>query len=221
MIAAVIFDIDGTLLDSVDLHARAWQETLREYGKNVTFRQVRDQIGKGGDQLLPVFLTLEELDQWEEEISAKRAKRFRENYLPQVTAFPHVRDLFLRIRQDGRKIALASSAQGDELKIYKKIAQIGDLLEAETSQDDAEKSKPHPDIFQAALRRLGRPSPEEVLVVGDTPYDIEAAGKVGLKTIAVRCGGFSEESLAGAIAIYDSPTDLLAHYPQSPLADAV
>lgn len=220
VIAAAIFDIDGTLLDSVDLHARAWQETLQEYGKKVTFRQVRDQIGKGGDQLLPVFLTLEELDKWEEEISAKRARRFREHYLPQVTAFPHVRDLFLRLREDGKKIALASSAQGDELQTYKEIAHIDDLVETETSQDDADKSKPHPDIFQAALQRLGNPPLEEVLVVGDTPYDIEAAAKAGLQTIAVRCGGFPEESLAGAIAIYDSPTDLLTHYANSPLASA-
>ena len=218
VIAAAIFDIDGTLLDSVDLHARAWQETLQEFGKKVTFRQVRDQIGKGGDQLLPVFLTLEELDKWEEEISEKRSKRFHEHYLSQVTAFPHVRDLFLRLREDGKKIALASSAQGDELKTYKEIAHIEDLVEVETSQDDADKSKPHPDIFQAALQRLGNPPLEEVLVVGDTPYDIEAAGKAGLKTIAVRCGGFPDETLAGAIAIYDSPTDLLAHYAQSPLA---
>jgi HAD superfamily hydrolase (TIGR01509 family) len=217
VISAVIFDIDGTLVDSVDLHARAWQETFQEFGKNVTFRQVREQIGKGGDQLLPVFLTLEELDKWEDDIQARRAKRFREHYLPLATAFPHVRELFLRIRDEGKKIALASSAKGDELEAYKKLAQIEDLVEAATSQDDAEKSKPHPDIFKAALTRLGH-APEEVIVVGDTPYDIEAAGKAGIKTIAVRCGGFPEESLSGAIAIYDSPTDLLTNYESSPLA---
>lgn len=157
MISAVLFDVDGTLVDSVDLHARAWQETFLEFGKHVTFREVRSQIGKGADQLLPVFLSLEELDKWAEEIPARRAEHFRKNYLPLVKAFPHVRELFLRLKDDGRKIALASSAIGEELETYKKLAGITDLVDTETSQDDAKRSKPHPDIFEAALRRLGSP----------------------------------------------------------------
>jgi phosphoglycolate phosphatase-like HAD superfamily hydrolase len=129
--------------------------------------------------------------------------------------------LFERIKADGKRIALASSAKGDELEKYKKIANIADLVDAETSSDDAEQSKPHPDIFEAALERLGQISPERVVVIGDTPYDAEAAGKAGLRTIGVLCGGFPEADLraAGCIAIYRDPADLLARYDTSPLPE--
>jgi phosphoglycolate phosphatase-like HAD superfamily hydrolase len=123
----------------------------------------------------------------------------------------------MKIREDGKRIALASSAKEDELAAYKKIAQIEDLVEEEASADDADKSKPHPDIFKAALEHLGDVSASEAVVVGDTPYDAEAAGKLRLRTIGFRSGGFPEEELlaAGAIAIYDDPADLLAHYDES------
>jgi len=218
MIRCVIFDVDGTLVDSVDLHARAWQETLEEFGHAVTFEQVRSQIGKGGDQLLPVFLNPEEMQREEKRITERRAAIFEKRYLPQVKGFPKVRELFQRLDGDGKRIALASSAAGSELKTYKERARISDLVETETSKDDASKSKPHPDIFAAALKQLGHPSANETIVVGDTPYDIEAAARAGLSTIAVRCGGFPEETLRGAFAIYDSPADLLARYEESVLA---
>jgi HAD superfamily hydrolase (TIGR01509 family) len=219
MIKAVIFDIDGTLVDSVDLHAQAWQEAFRKFGHDIPFDEVRQQIGKGGDQLMPVFLSEAELKRFGDELEEYRSQLFKQKYLPQVRAFPAVRALFERIQADGKQLALASSAKGDEVEAYKKIAQIADLVEEETSADDAERSKPHPDIFEAALEKLGRPAPDEVIVVGDTPYDAEAAGKLGLQTIGVLCGGFPETQLrrAGCIAIYQDPTDLLANYESSPL----
>jgi HAD superfamily hydrolase (TIGR01549 family) len=219
MIESVIFDVDGTLVDSVDLHARAWQDALAVFGKRIPFHKIRAQIGKGGDQLLPVFLTDEEMHQIAGEISQERKTLFAERYLPEVCAFANVRALFERLLQDGRKVALASSADEDELKIYKERAHISDLLETETSKDDAEKSKPHPDIFEAALDRLGNPPPDHTIVVGDTPYDIDAARKAGIPSIAVRSGGFPEDTLVDAIAIYDNITDLLLNYERSPLHD--
>lgn len=219
MIQAVIFDVDGTLIDSVDLHARAWQETFQHFGKDIPFDEVRMQIGKGGDQLMPVFLSKEEIEERGKEIEEFRKRLFKEKYLSQVRGFPKVRELFLHLQAQGKQIALASSAAGDELEAYKKAAGIDDLpLGAETSKDDAEKSKPHPDIFEAALEQLGHPRLEEAVVVGDTPYDIEAARKAGLRTIAVRCGGFPEDTLRGAVAIFDDPADLLTRYAESPLA---
>jgi HAD superfamily hydrolase (TIGR01549 family) len=214
MIKAVIFDIDGTLVDSVDLHAQAWKEAFKQYGKDVPYQQVRHQIGKGGDQLMPVFFSREELEEFGEEMEEYRGKIYKRDYLPRVRAFPGVRELFTKIKEDGKRIALASSAKEEELKVYKKIAQIEDLVEEETSADDADRSKPHPDIFRAALEQLKDVSVNEAVVVGDTPYDAEAAGKLRLRTIGVRCGGFPEEELlaAGAIAIYDDPADLLARY---------
>src|SRR5689334_19347412 len=195
MVEAIIFDIDGTLLDSVDLHARAWQEAFRHFGHEIPFEDVRKQIGKGGDQLLPVFLTKEELEREGNALSEFRGNLFKEKYLSSVKPFPGVRELFETVKAHGQRPALASSAKPDELDIYKRIAGIEDLVEVGTSSGDAEKSKPHPDIFQAALRRLGPVRPENVVAVGDTPYDAEAAGKAGMKTIGVLCGGFPAEEL--------------------------
>ena len=220
MIKAVIFDIDGTLVDSVDLHAQAWKETFKQYGKDVPYQQVRHQIGKGGDQLMPVFFSHEELAEFGEEMEEYRGKIYKRDYLPRVRAFPHVRELFQRILADGKRIALASSAKKDELSTYKRVAQIEDLIEEETSADDAEKSKPHPDIFEATLARLDGVTAAEAVVVGDTPYDASAAGKAKLRTVGVLCGGFpaSELDAAGCIAIYEDPADLLARYDETIIA---
>jgi HAD superfamily hydrolase (TIGR01549 family) len=217
MIKAVIFDIDGTLVDSVDLHARAWQETFKHFGKEIPYERVRHQIGKGGDQLMPVFFTEEELKEFSDEMEKYRGELYKREYLPRVRAFPRVRDLFVKIRDDGRRLALASSAKEEELGAYKKIARIEDLVEEETSADDADKSKPHPDIFEAALERLGDIEASEAIVIGDTPYDAEAAGKINLQTIGVLCGGFPERELreAGCRQIYRDPADLLAGYEES------
>jgi HAD superfamily hydrolase (TIGR01549 family) len=217
MIKVVIFDIDGTLIDSVDLHAQAWQETFKHFGKEIPYEDVRHQIGKGGDQLLPVFFSKDELDEKGSEMEEYRSHLFKRDFLPRVRAFPKVRELFQRIKDDGKRIALASSAKEDELKTYKRIAHIEGLVEEETSSDDADKSKPHPDIFEAALERLGDIEPDEAVVVGDTPYDAEAAGKLNLRTIGVLCGGFPEAELkaAGCIAIYQDPADLLARYEET------
>ena len=219
MITAVIFDIDGTLVDSVDLHAEAWQVALERFGKQVSFAEVRRQIGKGGDQLMPVFLSAREMEKFGDELEQYRSKLFKKEYLPRVTAFPGVRQLFERIRQDQKRIALASSAKEDELKTYKTIAGIHDLIEAETSSDDAERSKPYPDIFEAALEELGDVAPDKILVIGDTPYDAQAAGKANLRTVGLMSGGWNEEELrqAGCIAIYRDPADLLLRYDESPI----
>ncbi len=223
MIKTVIFDVDGTLVDTVDMHAEAWQRALKEYGKEVEFTAVRTQIGKGGDQLLPVFLSREELDQFGEELEKRRGEIFKQEYLPKTKAFPRVRDLVARIQQDGKRVVLASSAKQDELDHFKKVTNIADLLEGETSADDAEKSKPEPDIFLAAIKEGGNPEPREAIVVGDTPYDAIAAAKANLKTIGVLCGGFPEQGLkdAGCVAIYKDPADLLARYEESPIVKDV
>nr|WP_294526155.1 HAD family phosphatase [uncultured Rhodopila sp.] len=211
---AIIFDVDGTLVDSVDLHARSWQDAFRDFGHDIDARAIRGHIGKGRDQLMPVFLSKGNLDRQGDAIAAHRSALFKERYLPLVIAFPGVRDLFLRLRQDRRTIALASSARDEELEIYKRIAGIAELTDTQTSSDDAERSKPHPDIFHAALARLNGIEPRDTIVVGDTPYDAEAAGKAGLRTIGVLCGGFPEQDLrrTGCFAIYRDPADMLRRY---------
>jgi len=213
---AAIFDIDGTLVDSVDLHAKAWQETFAHFGHAVGFQEVRSQIGKGGDQLMPMFLAKAEIESQGKTIEKYRSELFKKKYFSLVKPFPQVRELFERLLQDGWKLALASSAKGDELETYKKLCRINDLLDAETSSDDAEKSKPHPDIFQAAVARLKVP-PQRCVVVGDSPYDAEAATKAGISSIGFLSGGFSPEDLnaAGYLQLYRDAADLLANYTES------
>jgi HAD superfamily hydrolase (TIGR01549 family) len=223
MLQAVIFDVDGTIVDSVDLHAEAWRVAFEKFGKNFPFHEVRRQIGKGSDQLLPVFLSKEELDQFGEDLDEYRSEIFKKDYLPRVQAFPRVRELFQRIKKDGKQIVLASSAKADELDVYKKIARIDDLIESETSSDDADRSKPYPDIFQAALARSKGVAAENAVVIGDTPYDAQAASKANLKTIGLLCGGWTQEELrrAGCVAIYRNAEDLLLQYDTEGLAAAL
>jgi len=218
MAMGVIFDIDGTLVDSVDLHAAAWQRAMRDFGKDVAFEAVRAQIGKGGDQLLPVFFSQDELKRIGPRLETHRAELFRREYLPRVRPFPGVRALFEELRSRGQRIALASSSDEEEVVHYQRIAEVADLTDAVVSKALVEHSKPCPDVFAAALAKL-KIAAGSVMVVGDTPYDAEAAGKAGLPTIGVLCGGFPEDKLrkAGCIAIYRDPADLLARIEGSPL----
>ena len=219
MIKAVIFDVDGTLIDSVDVHAKAWAWAFTRHGHDIPFEQLRSQIGKGADQLMPEFLTPEQIDSYGKQLEEDRQMFFKDEYYHHLKAFPMVRELFERIIADGKKIVLASSAKKDELDHYEELANIKDLIGASTSADDAERSKPHPDIFQAAMEKLEGVDTDEAIVVGDTPWDAEAAGKAGLKTVGLLCGGFEEAKLkgAGCVAIYANPSDLLMNYEQSPL----
>jgi HAD superfamily hydrolase (TIGR01509 family) len=221
MIEAVIFDVDGTLVDTVDMHAEAWQRAFKEFGKELEFQTVREQIGKGGDQLMPEFLSEKELEEFGEKLEERRTEIFDEEYLPKTKPFTKVRELLERIKKDGKKIVLASSATEKELEFFKKVMNIADLLEAATSADDAEESKPEPDIFEAALAKIGNPDASKCIVVGDTPYDAIAAGKINLRTIGVLSGGFPEQSLtdAGCVKIYQDPADLLARYDESVIAE--
>jgi HAD superfamily hydrolase (TIGR01509 family) len=218
MLKAAIFDVDGTLVDSVDLHACAWQEALVNFGHEVTFEQARGQIGKGGDKLIPAFLSKSQQIDHGEEMEEWRGNRFKSKYLPMVRPFSTVPELLHRVREAGVKVAVASSAKKSELDIYLGIAGVQHLVDVAISSEDAEQSKPAPDIFQVALRKLAVEG-HEAIAIGDTPYDAEAAGKADIPTIGMLCGGFSETELrkAGCAAIYPGPGALLACFGASPL----
>jgi HAD superfamily hydrolase (TIGR01509 family) len=215
---AAIFDIDGTLVDSVDLHASAWHEALVKFGHQVTFEQARSQIGKGGDQLIPAFLSEAEQKDHGDEMEEWRGKLFKSKYLPLVRPFSAVPELLRRVREAGLKVAAASSAKRSELGVYLNIACIEDLVDVATCSEDVERSKPAPDIFQVALKKLGIMASEAV-AIGDTPYDAEAAHKAGIPTIGMLCGGFTEAALrrGGCVAVYPGPGALLACFGASPL----
>ena len=219
MVQGVIFDIDGTIIDSIDLHIESWKRAFQQFGKEVSYEPIRRQIGKGADEFLAVFFSREELDRLGGDLENYRSEVFKREYLPKAKAFPRVRELFERIKQDGRKIALASTAKEEEIKIYKEIARIDDLIDTVACSEDVKHSKPHRDICAAAVQKLGNIAPDRVIAVGDTRYDAEAAGKINVRTIGFLCGGGNREELdqAGCIAMYKDPADLLEHYRCSPL----
>ena len=219
MIRAAIFDLDGTLVDSNEFHVLAWQETFRHFGKEIPIQRLREQVGKGGDQYLPVFLDEREMREFGGKADKFHGDVFKKKYLSQVKPFPKVRELFERLRADGKKIALASSGKDAEVRHYQKLLGIEQLVDCMTTSDHVVHSKPYADVFIGALNLLKLPA-SEAIAIGDTPYDVEAAKKIELRVIGVLCGGFSEEMLRdeGAAAIYRDAADLLDHYYQSPLA---
>ena len=215
----VILDVDGTLVDSNDAHARAWQDALAEHGLGPPLARIRRLVGMGGDKLLPALTGIAHDSATGKSISERRAAIFSERYFPQVKPFPRVRELLLRMRAESLRLSVGSSAKKEELRPLLERADVYDLVDAVTSASDAKSSKPDPDIVQAAFGELGL-QPGEVLMIGDTPYDIEAARRAGVDTIAFRCGGWDDAGLSGALALYDGPADLLAHFDDSPLAAA-
>ena len=218
MVKALLCDIDGTLVESNWLHAGAWKDAFAAVGIEVELEEARRQIGKGGDEVIPVFVPWWKREHIEEPLTTYRKFLFEQDYLHQVKPFPQVRQFLLRLQQAGIRISLASSADKDQLQIYKRIAQMEDLIEEESSASDAKQSKPHPDIFLAALKKLGVAA-KDALALGDTPYDAEAAGKAGVWTIGVTTGGWSEAELlaAGCIEVYRDIADLLERFDQSAL----
>jgi HAD superfamily hydrolase (TIGR01509 family) len=212
-----MFDVDGTLVDSNDAHAGAWVTALAEAGFRVEQARVRGLIGEGGDKLLPQLTGVQEDSPQGQRISSRRAEIFKTRHVPHLRPFRGARALVMLLRERGHEIGVATSAKPEELEPLLRIAEVDDLIRLRTSSGDAERSKPDPDIVQAALDRM-RCQPDEAMMIGDTPYDVEAAGRAGVATIALRCGGWPDEKLAGAIAIYDDPEDLRLNYERSPLA---
>ncbi|HEY9733508.1 MAG TPA: HAD family hydrolase [Drouetiella sp.] len=216
MIEAIIFDVDGTLVDSVDYHARAWQAAFEHFGKNVSFETIRDQIGKGGDHILPTFFSESEVERIGEALKKYRGDFFKKHYLPKVKPFSSVQKLFQHLKDQGKRLGIGSSAHSEELNHYLQICKIENLVDVSTSADDADRSKPDPDIFEAALSKLGE-TPDRTVVIGDSPFDAEAANKISMRTIGFLCGGFEKAKLeqVGMIELFEGPADLLQNYNRS------
>jgi HAD superfamily hydrolase (TIGR01549 family) len=216
-IKAVLLDVDGTLIDSVDAHAHAWVDVCAEFGYEVEFDNVRRMIGMGGDRVLPQLTGLDEESETGTQMKRRRTEIFHEDYLPTLKPFARVRDMLEKFVAEGYRNVAASSASVKELEALLEKAGVADLFDEQTSSDDADASKPAPDIIIAALERA-RCEPEDAVMIGDTPYDVKAANRAGVECIAFRCGGWNDHDLGDAIAIYDDAADFLDHYDDSPLA---
>jgi len=214
---AVLLDVDGTLVDSNDAHAQAWLEVFQRNGYPATFEWVRELIGKGGDKLIPEVTGLADGSHEARRLGKERSVLFAHEYLPQLQPFPKVEALLRRLRGLSLELVVASSANEDELRPLLEVCGALPFLQARTSSDDAKHSKPDPDIIQVALRKAGC-SPGEAVMLGDTPYDVQAASEAGVRAIALRCGGHPDSALSGALAIYDDVADLLAQFERSVFA---
>jgi HAD superfamily hydrolase (TIGR01509 family) len=215
MYRAVIFDVDGTLVDSNDAHANAWVQAIVESGRRVEFSRVRPLFGMGGDKLLPELTGLSIESPEGKALAARRREIFKTEYLPQLQPTRGAHELLEWLRDDGKRLYVASSAEEDELTKLLKIAGADKLMESAASSDDAKRSKPDPDIVAVALKQTGCPV-NDVIMIGDTPYDVEAALRAGIDIIGLRSGGWSDQELHGAMAVYADPADLLERYDLSP-----
>jgi len=219
MLRAIIFDVDGTLVDSNDFHVLAWAEAFKEAGHGLRLATIHDQVGKGGDNLVPA-LWPEATPQQVTALEERHHQLFKQHYSRRLQPFPSARALLRRCKDAGFKVILASSASPHELRHnVEDVLDAGDLIDAMVSGEEIGRTKPCPDVFEAALREAGT-SAEQAIVVGDSPFDILAAQRAGLRTVALRSGLFRDDQLSGAIAIYDDPADLLAQFDDSPLSRA-
>ena len=206
---ATLFDVDGTLVDSNDAHARAWVAAFAASGYEVPLERVRAMIGMGGDHIFPALVPgLSSESTRGKEIGERRKAIFLEREAPNLKPAPGARELVLALRERAVRLVLATSAEPDELKVLLRAAGVADLFEAASTSEDAASSKPAPDVVMAALRKAAL-EPSEAIMVGDTPYDVEASRRAGVACVAVRCGGWDDAALADAVAIFDNPAAML------------
>jgi HAD superfamily hydrolase (TIGR01509 family) len=218
MVEVLLSDIDGTLVDSNALHAEAWRRTFEHFGIQVGMDEAWSQIGKGGDKLIPVFVGERDRARLEKEIEKFRKDIFHRDYMARIVSFPKSRELLVRVRESGKKIVLATSSKEEDVDTYKRIVGMEELIDEAATDADAKESKPEPDVFAAALRKVGLRA-DQAIALGDTPYDAKAAGKLGIRIIGVTCGGWKRDDLrdAGCIEVYQDPADLLLRFNDSAL----
>jgi HAD superfamily hydrolase (TIGR01509 family) len=213
--AAAFLDIDGTLVDSNYQHAIAWWRALREHGLTPPVWRVHRLIGVGGDQIVARAVGREVEERLGDAIRESEARLYGE-LIGEVVPFEGARELVVELRDRGHSVVLASSAKPEETEHYIDLVDVRELIEAYTTSADVERTKPEPDLVTSAMRKAGELS---AVMVGDSVWDVEAAGRAGVKTIAVLTGGFSEAELreAGAVDVFESLVDLREGLDSTPL----
>lgn len=211
--AGVLFDVDGTLVDTNYLHVLAWSRALRAHGHDVSMATLHRTVGQGADRFVETVI-----GRADDAISAAHSDFYGpHNY--DLVAFPGAADLLRAVKKAGMRVVLATSASGEEVEHLRRAIDADDAIDEVTSKDDADASKPDPDIVQTALDKAGLAA-ERAVLVGDTVWDVEAARRAGVRCVCVLSGGISAGELrdAGAVAIYDDVAQLLKNYDDSPLA---
>lgn len=183
----VLLDVDGTLINSNDAHARAWQAALREEGFERTFEEVRPLIGMGGDQLVPRLTGQDGESEVGKRLTEGWLRHFKQ-MIPDLQPARGARDLVTALQARGLRVVLATSGEAEIVDGLLKRANLDDLHLERVSSSEVESSKPAPDLIHAGLEKLGVPA-QAALMVGDTPYDAEAARKAGVPCVLLRCGG--------------------------------
>ena len=213
---AAILDVDGTLVDTNYHHAIAWYRAFREHDLVLPIWTVHRSIGMGGDQLVGALAG----EDWEKEHGDAVRDTEKELYMQligEVNPLPRARELIERLKEEGHSVVLASSAKEDEIDHYLDLLDARELADDWTTSADVEATKPEPDLVKAAREKAEE---DGAVLVGDSVYDCEAAGRAGVETIAVLTGGFSREELreAGAVTVFESPSELLDRFDETPFA---
>ena len=213
--AAAILDVDGTLVDSNYQHAIAWYRALREHEVTVPVWRLHRLIGVGGDQFVERAAGPEVEERLGDAIRETEQQRYGE-LIEEVLPFDGARELIVELGERGHRSVLASSAKEHETEHYIELLEAADLIEGYTTSADVEQTKPHPDLVATAMRKVGELS---AVMIGDSTWDVEAASRAGIKTVAVLTGGFSEAELrsAGAVDVFESLTELRERLDSTPL----
>jgi HAD superfamily hydrolase (TIGR01509 family) len=213
---AAILDVDGTLVDTNYQHAIAWYRAFRDHKIVLPVWRIHRHIGMGGDQLVEALTDADTEQKRGDDIRAAEKELYLE-LIEEVEPFAGARELIADLKQRGHTVVLASSAKEDEIEHYIDLLDARELADAWTTSGDVEATKPEPDLVNAALQRAGADA-DSAVMVGDTPWDVKAAAKAGVSTIAVRTGGFSIDELegAGADAVFESIEELCRRIDETP-----
>lgn len=213
----VLFDVDGTLVDTTYLHAVCWWAALREFGHDVPMASIHRAIGMGSDRILEHLLG-EERERADDDKLRDAHRALYGVYWERLRPLPGAKELLYAVAERGLTVVLASSASAEELAALRRTLGADDVITAATSSADAAESKPAPDILQAALDQAGI-DPKHALFVGDSVWDVAAAQRLDIPCIGLTCGGTGKGELAGAgaVAVYDDPAGLLAVLEESPI----